>query len=132
MITYKGGRAYAPYTELEEFRAGMWRRVSEETERAKWLAEAVALLSNIPAFESAMRRALSEWPVSCEVAFTNPSLNRPVWLAHAGAALTRSIPEEFMRLGYWELAEDARQLADDSAARCAREWIPVSRQRSLF
>jgi len=132
MITYKGGRAYAHYADLEEYRAGMWKRVSDESERARYLTEAVALLANIGEFEAAMRRALAEWPISCEVAFTNPSLNRPVWLAHAGAALTRGIPEEFMRLGYWELDAGGRERADEAAIRCAKEWAPVSRQRSLF
>lgn len=118
----KGGRVWAAYTELEEYHAGMWRRVAGEAERARWLTAAVALLSDIPSFEAAMRAALSDWPRSCLVAFTNPSLNKPVWLAHAGAALTRSIPEEFMRLGYWELDEAGKAAADAAAERCASEW----------
>ena len=118
----RGGRVWAAYTELEEYHAGMWRRVSGEPERTAWLAKAVELLRDIPAIENAMRQALRSWPRSCLVAFTNPSLNKPVWLAHAGAALTRSIPEEFMRLGYWELTEVGRQAADDAAVRCASEW----------
>jgi hypothetical protein len=118
----RGGRVWAAYTELEEYDAGMWRRVSAEGARAAWLTKAVELLRDIPAFEAAMRLALRSWPRSCLVAFTNPSLNKPVWLAHAGAALTRSIPEEFMRLGYWELNDGERKAADDAAERCAAEW----------
>lgn len=122
MITDANGRVWAAYTELEEFHSGMWRRICGQDERTAWLATAVALLGDIPAFESAMRAALCAWPRSCLVAFTNPSLNKPVWLAHAGASLTRNIPEEFMRLGYWELSQQGKEDADDAAVRCAAEW----------
>lgn len=131
MITYRRGRAYAHYANLEETKAGMWRRVSDADERDELLSLAVRLLRDVPTFEASMRRALAEWPVSCEVAFTNPSLNKPVWLAHAGASLTHSVPEEFMRLGFWELDASGRVLANDAAARCAKEWVPL-RQGGLF
>lgn len=118
----KPPRFWCHYEELEEYRAGMWRRVSAEAERARWLAEAVAHLRDQRTFCDAMARVLSEWPTSCLVAFTNPSLNKPVWLAHAGAALAKAIPEEFMRLGYWELSLDERARADLDATTLATEW----------
>lgn len=132
-VIRKGGRWFAAYDELEEYHAGMWRRVTAEQERQEWTTRAASLLRDIPEFEAVMRRALCEWPKSCLVAFTNPSLNKPVWLAHAGAALAHGIPEEFMRLGYWELSEDDRVAANDAAERIAREWVqPDQAQRSLF
>ena len=115
-------RFWCRYDELEEWRAGMWRRVAGEVERAQLLAEAVAHLRDQKAFCAAMLRVLSEWPTSCLAAFTTPSLNKPVWLAHAGAALMKGIPEEFMRLGYWELEIPERERADHDAITCAAEW----------
>lgn len=131
----RGRRAWASYMELEEFHAGMWRRVSGEQERKDWTERASRLPRDTPAFEAAMRDALKAWPKSCLVAFTNPSLNKPVWLAHAGAALRFNIPEEFMRLGYWELDERERFEANSAAERVASEWVePVDEdgQRPLF
>lgn len=61
------GRVWAAYTELEEYHAGMWRRVAGDEERSAWLGKACALLRDIPAFEEAMRRALNAWPTSCAV-----------------------------------------------------------------
>jgi len=115
-------RFYADYRDLEEFHAGMWRRVAGDSERARWLAMAVAHLRDSNVFRAAMRRALAEWPTSCLVAFTTPSLNKSNWLAHAGAALVAHIPEEFMRAGYWELSPEERERADRDAAECAAEW----------
>jgi hypothetical protein len=121
-VIVKDGRAWAAYTELEEYRAGMWRRITEEPHRIAWLSRAVAILRDIPRFTSAMRQALAEWPVSCRVAFDTPTLNKPVWLAHAGACLVDHVPEEFMRLGYWELTEEDKAAADHAAAAVAAEY----------
>lgn len=115
-------RFWCHYEDLEEFKAGMWRRVSGESERAEWLAKSVAFLRDSQSFVAAMRRVVSEWPTSCLSNFTNPSLNKPVWLAHAGACLTLGIPEEFMRLGYWELKQVDRDRADVDAKSVFAEW----------
>lgn len=115
-------RFYCAYTELEEYHAGMWRRVSDEEGRALLLDAAVRHLRDSVAFRAAMHRVLAEWPTSCLAAFTNPSLNKPNWLAHAGACLAVGVPEEFMRLGYWELSPPERERADRDAAECAAEW----------
>lgn len=115
-------RFWCRYDELEEYHAGMWRRVSGEAERTALLIQAVAHLRDQKGFCAAMLRVLSEWPTSCLHAFTNPSLNKPVWLAHAGASLAAGIPEEFMRLGYWELSNEDRARADLDAQTCAAEW----------
>lgn len=115
-------RFYAHYEDLEEWRAGMWKRISGDEARGELLTRAVEHLRDQKAFRSAMRRALAEWPTSCLHNFTNPTLNRANWLAHAGAALVRGVPEEFMRLGYWQLTPDERARADRDAAEIAAEW----------
>lgn len=115
-------RVYAHYESLEEYRAGMWKKIAGDELRGVMLSRAVEHLRDSVAFRSAMRRALAEWPLSCLVAFTNPSLNKPNWLAHAGACLTHGVPEEFMRLGYWQLSIEERARADRDAAEIAAEW----------
>jgi hypothetical protein len=115
-------RFWCDYRDLEEFKAGMWRRIAAEPERERWRGLAVAFLLDSAGMLAAMRRVLAEWPTSCLSAFTNPSLNKPVWLAHAGACLTQSIPEEFMRLAYWDLPQDDRDRADRDAQTAAGEW----------
>lgn len=118
----KPPRFYADYRQLEEYHAGMWRRIAGEDARTEWLARAVAHLRDQEAFRAAMARVLVEWPTSCLHNCTNPSLNKPVWLAHAGAALVAGIPEEMMRLGYWQLGEYDRTRADADAQELASRW----------
>jgi hypothetical protein len=120
--TKKLARFWCMYTELEEYHAGMWRRIAGEEARGALITKAVAFLSDSKAFREGMARVLGEWPISCMYNFTNPSLNKPVWLAHAAAALTRSIPEEFMRLGYWVLPEPERARADRDAEEIYATW----------
>jgi hypothetical protein len=115
-------RVYAHYEDLEEYKAGMWKRISGDEARGELLTRAVEHLRDSLAFRAAMRRALAEWPLSCLVAFTTPSLNKANWLAHAGACLVRGVPEEFMRLGYWQLSVEERERADRDAAEIAAEW----------
>lgn len=85
-----GDRFWCRYDDLEEYHAGMWKKISDKCERERWLGEAVSFL--------------------------------PVWLAHAGACLTCGIPEEFMRLGYWELSIADRARADQDAIEIFQEW----------
>lgn len=118
----KPARFWCMYTDLEEYHAGMWRRVSGEEARGTFLHKAEMLLRDSKSFCAAMRKVLQEWPISCMYNFTNPSLNKPVWLAHAGAALTRGIPEEFMRIAYWVLEPSERARADKDAEDIFAEW----------
>ncbi|MCP4640622.1 MAG: hypothetical protein GY851_09325 [bacterium] len=115
-------RFWCRYDQLEEYHSGMWVHVSDKAERANWLARAVGFLSDSSVFRDGMRKVFAAWPTSCRYNFSNPSLNKPVWLAHAGASLTRGIPEEFMRLGYWELSIDSRARADKDAIEIFGEW----------
>jgi len=118
----KTPRFWCRYEDLEEYHAGMWRKVSNASERKGWLVAACIFLRDPELFRAKMQEVLDAWPTSCLHAFTNPSLNKPVWLAHAAAALVSGIPEEFMRQGYWELSLTERERADRDAIEIASRW----------
>jgi hypothetical protein len=107
--------------DLEEFQAGMWRKVAS-AENKRWLELASNLLQDSEQFRFAMFRVFDEWPNSSLYNFTNPSLNKPVWLAHAGACLSRNIPEQFMRHGYCLLPKLKQIQADKDAIEVADKW----------
>jgi len=115
-------RYWCDYRDLEEYRAGMWKRSTGAEARQRFTARGAAFLRDSPAFRAGMRRVLAEWHTSCLYNFTNPSLNRPVWLAHAAAALLLGISEECMRLAYWELSQAEREQADKDATEIYAEW----------
>jgi hypothetical protein len=113
-------RFWCSYIDLEEYHAGMWRSFSKKSE-LELIAKSVALLRSSRRFGVALDRVLSEWPTSCRAEFTSPG-NHLAWLAHAAASLVRNIPEEFMRLAYWELSLTDRERADRDAIEIAAEW----------
>ena len=77
----------------------MWRivRGDKRTENAR---AAAALMRDSLAFAAAMRRALAEWPTSCEHNLTAEDTNRLAWLGHAGNLLGAGSPEENTRIGW--------------------------------
>lgn len=109
-------RVYYSYDQCEEFfpDGGMWVSVTGPAAVAH--SEAAAeLMVDVPAFEAAMMRALTEWPKSCETNLTTGSRNKRAWLGHAGCWLGVGSPEECTRLG-WHSLDDGEQYAANAAA----------------
>lgn len=80
------------------------------------------LLADIPAFEAALERVISEWKCSCEHYLTNSAMNRIAWLGQASLCLANGIPSEF-RGGYALLAEQQQLAADQAALRALNKWM---------
>lgn len=116
MPRYK--RVFRHYEELEEFQAGMWRILRGDARKEK-LTAAAALMRDSDAFKAAMLRAIWEWPLSCECAFTADAVNRIAWLGHAGCCIATGSPEEATRAG-WHTLDAAEQ---DEANRVAQEAL---------
>lgn len=114
-------RIYRDYKELEEFKSGMWRIVRGE-ERKGYVQAAADLMRDSDAFKAAMRRALIEWVLSCEVALTAESVNRIAWLGHAGCCIATGSPEEATRCGWHTLDFAEQDEANRVAAEVLDEW----------
>lgn len=80
------------------------------------------LLSDIPAFEDALNRVITEWKHSCEHYLTNSAMNRIAWLGQASLCISKSIPSEF-RGGWGLLTEEQQKAADEAALRALNRWL---------
>ena len=80
------------------------------------------LLSNIPEFESALQRVITEWKHSCEHYLTNTAMNRIAWLGQAALCISKGIPSEF-RGGFVYLTEDQQNEANKAALRHLNKWL---------
>lgn len=120
-------RQYFHYSELEEWRDGMWRIVGGNARKKN--AEAAAdLMRNSDVFKAAMFRALEEWPNSCAHNLTAEDSNRLAWLGHAGCCLAVNSPEENTRCG-WHLLTTKEQDAANAAAQDVLDaWIAANEQ----
>ena len=81
-------------------------------------------LSDLPLFESALKRVLSEWKNSCEHYLTNERMNRIAWLGQAAACIHLKLPSRF-RPGYFLLTEEQKMAADLLALKYLNAWLGV-------
>lgn len=101
---------------------GMTKEQCEEIYRS--------MLKDIPAFESALFRVISEWPRSCEHYLTNERMNRIAWLGQASLCIQHGIPSIF-RGGFNLLTEDEQQSANEAALRWLNIWLAGHGRREL-
>jgi hypothetical protein len=118
-------RVYHHYSDLEEWRAGMWKVVGGKRKQAN-LALAADLMRNDAAFEAAMLRAFEEWPNSCDHNLTAEDTNRLAWLGHAGCFLATGSPEENTRCGWHTLNKQEQDGANAAAQRVLDAWIAAN------
>lgn len=114
-------RIFHPWTKWEEVTNGMWRIVSAQ-ERDAFAIKAANLMRDIPAFESAMRKASEQWINSSEHNLTDLSQNRKAWLGHAGNCVALDSPEDATRQGWGMLNQEEQDKANAAAERIIKEW----------
>lgn len=112
-------RAYHPYWDWEEINANMWGSVSN---RASYLRKAIKFTGDHKRYGRFMMRVVKEWPISCENALTDYSLNRKAWVGHAACAMALGCPEDITRQAWSELTDEQRLLANREAARAIQHW----------
>lgn len=78
-------------------------------------------LGDLKRFESALRRVLKEWPISCEQFLSNRNINRIAWLGQSSMCIDTGIPACF-RAGFSALDECGQAAANTLADRFLRMW----------
>lgn len=81
-----------------------------------------AFLSDLDAFDKALRRVMAEWPKSCEHYLTNESMNRVAWLGQASACIALGLPSKY-RSGYFLLTDQQQKDADALALEYLNKWL---------
>lgn len=114
-------RIWHPYWNWEEWKAGMWRRVSKEDE-AVLLPLAIEFTGNTDLYGSFMIKATNEWPISCEHNLTDASLNKQAWIGHAASSLAHGLPEYIVRRAWGLLSDEQRGAANIKAQFAVDAW----------
>ena len=113
-------RVYFHYEDLEEFKAGMWKRLNGDPRR-DFVNLAADLMRCPDEFKLAMQQVSKEWPKSCEHNLTCYDGNRIAWLGHAGCCIATGSPEECTRVGWHTL----NSFEQDEANRVAAEILAI-------
>lgn len=116
---YKFERVYWNCYEWEEMQHNMWGSVKC---RSQFLTRAIDFTGNHNLYGSYMMRVVNEWPISCENALTDYSLNRKAWVGHAACALALQCPEDITREAWGYLTDEQRALANRQAAAAIGQW----------
>jgi hypothetical protein len=88
------------------------------------------MLKDIPRFDAALMRVITEWPRSCEHYLTNERMNRIAWLGQASLCIQHHIPSIF-RGGFNLLTEKEQQAANEAALRWLNAWLAMNGRKEL-
>lgn len=111
---------WRPYTEWEDWQAGMYRD-SSAGDRESLVAAAAGLLADQNRLASAMRGVTVEWRFAAEANLHEPPNNR-AWLGQAACCYAAGVPEELTRAAWGLLTDDQRHAANRVADRVIEEW----------
>jgi hypothetical protein len=89
-----------------------------------------AFLSDLSAFEAALKHVTTNWKHSCEHYLTNDRMNRIAWLGQAAAAQAIGMPS-CCRGGYHRLTEEEQSDADAMALLYLNEWLEANGRRAV-
>jgi len=112
-------RVFHPYDKWEEMQHNMWGAC---VDRKKLKAAAILFTSNHKLYGRFMMRVIREWPISCENALTDDSINKRAWIGHAAVALAHEIPEDITRDAWKELTHEQQFLANKEADAAIQAW----------
>lgn len=106
----------------ENKKEGMTKEECEEAYRA--------FLSDIPRFESALERVITEWKNSCQHYLTNENMNRVAWLGQAALCIETGIPSIF-RGGFMLLTDEQQRAANEKALEYLNRWLIGNDRREV-
>ena len=112
-------QVFHPYWDWEEIDHNMWGSVPN---RKAMLNKAIKFTGDHKKYGRFMQRVVSEWPISCENALTDPHINKRAWVGHAAAALAISCPEDITREAWKHLSDEQKLLANQEADRAIQAW----------
>lgn len=112
-------RVYHHWADWEEVRYNMWGTVEN---RRRWAKAAIEFTSDHKRYGRFMMRVIDEWPISCENALTDPSLNQKAWIGHAACALALECPEDITREAWSHLTDEQQLLANQKAQHAIDTW----------
>lgn len=126
----KFDRVYHHFMEWEENKHNMWGVVEN---RKLWLKKAIKFTGDHRLYGRFMMRVVHEWPISCENALTDQSLNHKAWVGHAACALALECPEDITREAWGLLTDEQRLLANNEAEKAILCWkINYAKSKGLL
>lgn len=124
-------RVYHTWDKWECYPAGFYEDTPPDDMTAKDATRAYGeFLRDIPRFEAALERVITEWRNSCEHYLSNENMNRIAWLGQASMCIATRVPSCF-RSGYHLLSDAEKKAADAAALRALNRWLAARGEPEL-
>lgn len=121
LTLWKSQPRFFPYWMWEDYKAGMYKQTKPE-ELNSQVAKAVAILADAELCESSMRRCVTEWKHAASENLSDSTKNRRPWLGRACCCITEGIRDDVVRVAWWQLTDEQRNMANQIADKIIREW----------
>lgn len=116
-------RIFHTWDEWECYPAGFYENRPPQGMTPKQATDEYAVfLRDLPRFERALRRVITEWVNSCEHYLTNENMNRIAWLGQASLCIETGIPAAF-RGGFGKLSKAEQEAANLMALKYLNVWL---------
>lgn len=116
------GRIFHTFERWECHKAGFYASTKEGMTKTECCEEYARFLADLPRFEAALARVITEWKHSCEHYLTNNSMNRIAWLGQASLCIATGIPSAFCS-GFNLLSEAQQEAANLMALKYLNIWL---------
>lgn len=124
------GRVFHTYEKWECYKAGFYATSKEGWTKARCEEAYRKFLSDIPRFDKALDRVVTEWKHSCEHYLTNAAMNRIAYLGQAAACYELGIPNMF-RGGFYLLTEPQQIAANEVALKYLNKWLEANNRPTV-
>lgn len=127
-----GGRVLHTWDKWECYKAGFYaERTPTGMSQEQGEQAYKDFLSNMDAFEAALKVVTLEWKYSTEHYLSNERMNRIAWLGQASVAQALGIPSG-CRAGYQLLTDDQKYAADMMALKYLNRWLTANGRHQLM
>lgn len=114
-------RIYHRFDLWEDYKFGMWRKVSFKEEKY-FLDAAIVFTGDAELYGKYMIRAINEWPYGCEHNLSCTGMNRQAWIGHAATCIAIYCPEYITRLAWHQLTQKQQDDANEKADIAIKTW----------
>lgn len=121
---------FHPYTEWEDFKNGMWRKVSK-IEEERMLPIAIEFTGDHEKYGAAMMEVIKSWVKSCQHNLTDENINQQAWIGHAACCFKLGLPEYIVRAAWGYLTKEQQDKANQMADRAIFQWKAQQKNISL-
>ena len=128
--TSDADRFFHTYEQWECYKAGFFATTKEGMNKEECQRAYANFLRDIPRFEIALERVITEWKYSCEQNLTNSAMNRIAWLGQASVCYDMGIPSMFCG-GFSMLTKAEQALANETALVYLNKWLATHNKAEM-